>query len=49
MFTLEAVLKLIAYQKNYFKETWNIFDFVVVVVTLIILIVGFTTTANFAI
>ena len=37
IFTLEAVLKIIAMGKNYFKESWNIFDFTVVVMTALIL------------
>ena len=37
IFTLEAILKIIAMGKNYFKESWNIFDFTVVVMTALIL------------
>ena len=37
IFTLEAVLKIIAMGKNYFKESWNVFDFTVVVLTALIL------------
>lgn len=37
IFTMEAVIKIIAMRKNYFKESWNVFDFVVVTLTLLIL------------
>ena len=37
IFTLEAVIKIIAYKGEYFKDSWNIFDFVVVCLTLVIL------------
>ena len=37
IFTLEAVIKIIAMGGNYFKESWNIFDFTVVVMTALIL------------
>jgi hypothetical protein len=30
VFFVEATLKLIAYQKTYFKNSWNKFDFIVV-------------------
>ena len=32
-FTTEALIKLIALQRDYFKEGWNIFDFMVVTIT----------------
>jgi hypothetical protein len=37
IFTLEAILKVMAMRKNYFKDAWNIFDFTVVVLTAVIL------------
>ena len=40
IFTLEAILKIIAQQKEYFKDSWNRFDFFVVVATAVILIIG---------
>ena len=30
IFVLEAIIKLIAYSKRYFKDNWNIFDFSIV-------------------
>lgn len=39
IFTIEAIIKLIALKKNYFKELWNIFDFIVVIGTWIVQIV----------
>ena len=35
IFTLEAVIKIIAFDKNYFRDSWNIFDLLIVVGTLI--------------
>ena len=37
IFTIEAIVKIIAQKLDYFKESWNIFDFIVVVGTIIIL------------
>ena len=37
-FTLEAIIKLYALRKDYFREAWNVFDFFIVILTLIILI-----------
>lgn len=39
VFTIEAVIKLIAMRYNYFKEAWNQFDFIVVVGTWLVIIV----------
>lgn len=30
IFTLEAVIKIIGLERNYFKDSWNIFDFIIV-------------------
>jgi hypothetical protein len=49
IFTIECVLKLVALHTFYFKEAWNIFDFIVVLTTLVILIIGFFNIGNFAI
>ena len=32
IFTIEAILKLIVYRLDYFKDPWNIFDFIIVVI-----------------
>jgi len=32
IFTIEAILKLIVYGTDYFKDSWNVFDFVIVVI-----------------
>ena len=37
-FTLEAILKIFAMRLSYFEESWNIFDFTVVILTIVILI-----------
>ena len=41
-FTLEAVIKLYALRRDYFLESWNCFDFFIVVLTLIILVLSNT-------
>ena len=41
IFTLEAIIKIFAMRSNYFKDSWNIFDFVVVVLTAVILAISF--------
>ena len=38
IFTVEAILKIIALKTAYFKDSWNLFDFVIVVVSLSILL-----------
>jgi type IV secretory pathway TrbL component len=30
-YTIEMVIKIIAFGKNYFKDGWNIFDFLIVI------------------
>jgi hypothetical protein len=37
IFTLEAVIKIIALGCSYFKDPWNRFDFVVVIASIIVL------------
>jgi hypothetical protein len=37
IFTFEAVFKLITMGKYYFKDSWNVFDFTVVVLSIIVL------------
>lgn len=49
IFTIEAVIKLFALRRNYFKTAWNIFDFTVVIGTLVILVVGFLNLGEFGI
>jgi hypothetical protein len=41
IFTLECIFKLIALKCAYFKDAWNIFDFVVVVGTAVVLIISY--------
>ena len=35
IFTCECVIKMLALRQYYFKEPWNIFDFVVVVISVL--------------
>lgn len=41
IFTVEAIIKLIAMRSLYFKHSWNVFDFVVVISTTIVVIMNF--------
>jgi len=38
IFTVEAVCKILAYRRNYFRDAWNKFDFSVVVLTWFVVI-----------
>ena len=38
IFTLEAIIKIVALKKSYFRDAWNIFDFTIVMLTLCVLI-----------
>ena len=40
IFTIEAILKIIAQRCDYFKDSWNLFDFVVVAGTIVILTIA---------
>ena len=35
IFTAEAIVKLIALRQHYFKKAWNVFDFIIVVSSVI--------------
>ena len=39
IFTAEAVIKITAYGINYFDYSWNRFDFMIVVCTIVVLII----------
>ncbi len=40
VFTIEAVLKILAHGISYFKEGWNVFDFLIVIVSYITIIIA---------
>lgn len=40
IFTVEAIFKIIALGKEYFSHGWNVFDFIIVIVSYVTLIVG---------
>ena len=42
IFTVEAIMKIIAARRAYFREAWNQFDFTVVFFTILILILNWT-------
>lgn len=39
IFTFEAIIKIIALGKVYFKDNWNVFDFIIVLLTIIGIII----------
>lgn len=39
IFTIEAIIKIVALKKNYFRENWNVFDFTVVVLTFAVVLI----------
>ena len=39
IFTLEALIKIIAHKKAYFNDAWNIFDFIIIISAILIMIV----------
>jgi hypothetical protein len=41
IFTLEAIMKLAAMGCDYFHNNWNVFDFIVVVGTILVFIVSY--------
>lgn len=43
IFIVEAILKLIAMKMLYFKDPWNVFDFVVIVSTILVLVIAALT------
>ena len=40
IFTIEAFIKIVAMKCSYFKDSWNVFDFVVVVFTPIVIVIS---------
>lgn len=46
VYFIEAFLKIGAMHKNYFKEPWNVFDFLNVTLTLVVVIVGATMNSK---
>jgi hypothetical protein len=48
IFTLEAVIKIIAFgPRDYLSKGWNIFDFSIVIISYVTLIIGLSTNSNF--
>ena len=35
IFVLEAILKVIALKQHYFKKAWNVFDFIIVISSIV--------------
>ena len=40
IFTIEAIVKIIAQRTDYFRDSWNLFDFTVVFFTIVILAIN---------
>lgn len=43
IFTFEALFKILAIGKKYFADSWNIFDFIIVIGTFVGIIINTTT------
>ena len=41
IFLIEAIVKLIAYGGRYFRDYWNVFDFLIVVGSLIFILLNY--------
>jgi hypothetical protein len=48
IFSSEAVIKIIAFKRLYFKDSWNLFDFLVVMANGGLFLIQFFTTVHFA-
>ena len=50
IFTIEMTMKIIAQRLEYFKDPWNLFDFLIVTITLVLafLAVVFSVDENYA-
>jgi hypothetical protein len=46
IFTLECVLKMFALRGNYFKDNWNLFDFICVIATMVGILIDLLTDIN---
>ena len=47
VFTFEAIIKIIALSiRGYFSKGWNIFDFLIVLISYVTLIIGFASQTN---
>ena len=42
IFTIEAIIKIVALRSRYFKDTWNVFDFTIVALTYVFLVLSKT-------
>jgi hypothetical protein len=48
VFTLEAIVKIIGLgPKGYFTKGWNVFDFIIVIISYVTLIIGLTVSGTF--
>lgn len=43
IFMIEAIMKIIALKTTYFKDNWNKFDFIIAVISIIGIILDYTT------
>ena len=46
IFTIEAILKLLAYGGRYFKDPWNIFDLLIVLISIIGFILQYVSNVD---
>lgn len=48
IFLIECILKLIAYRHTYFKSSWNVFDFIVVIGSIVDILMSTMDSSSFA-
>ena len=46
MFLVEAVIKLLAYHTRYFKDKWNMFDFIILLTSIVFIVMSQTLEFN---
>jgi hypothetical protein len=46
MFLVEAIIKLMAYYSRYFKDKWNVFDFIILLTSIVFIIMSRTLQFN---
>ena len=46
VYTVEAIIKLVVLQRDYFKDSWNQFDFVIVMASWIDFVLGYLEIAS---
>ncbi len=46
LFTIEMIIKIVSLGKIYFQDGWNKFDFTVIILTYVLVVIDYYTTVN---